>query len=969
MFKGYKFIEERYVEEVNSKCTILEHEKTGARVLLMENSDDNKAFGIGFKTLPKNNTGICHIIEHCVLSGSRKFKTKEPFMDMYKNSLATFLNAITFPDKTIYPVSSRNDKDFKNLMDVYLDAVFYPVMKTDRRIFMQEGWHYEIENEQDDINIKGVVYNEMKGAYSNPESILYYRNNYALCPDTVYAVESGGEPYTIPKLTFEDFCEFHTEYYHPSNSYIYLYGNCDMQERLDFIDREYLSKFEKKEFNNFEGSQETFKQPKNVFDEYSISQDEDTKNKTFLMYSTLLGENISLKDSILSKLLHMILVENQGAYLREAILKAEICEDVSPMYMESTKYLSFGLYAINSNREHLDKFKSIIETELKKLVENGIERKRLESALNKLEFSVRELSNSATSGIGYFFSIFDTWLYGRSPIESLLFNDAIYSLKEEVLNNRLLEKTIEEKILNNNHKAFIVLSPNAGLNDKKEKAQKEWLNRYKNSLSKEELKKLIENTKTLLEYQVTESTAEQKATIPQLDIEDIDKKLNIQIANVEEKDGVTVLKNNIFTSGINYVDIIFDLKHISKDEAIIISLVENLISSMDKKTMNYKEFSTEKYLYCGGIGTNIKLFTDSKNREKFVPKFTLNAKFLSDKIDNTIELIRILLTETIFEDKNRIREELLSIKSVMEQNIVNSGHAYGISRSKTYFSDKAYYDDLISGIDFFKFIQDLCENFEDKIENVIEKIKFVYSRMFKKNGVILNITTSEENFELIEDKFVEFLNEFETVEEVSYSLKFEKENLKEGFLTSSDVNYVTYSLDLKKYGIDYNGVFGLISSMMSTTYLHNQIRAIGGAYGAGMSIDKNSILSMFSYRDPNIKSTKDTFKSLGNHLTNLEINQRDFDNFKISTTKQFDPLHTPYEKGLTALSMFITGITVDEIQGQFEELLNSNLEDLKYFGEKIQEILDVEDNFVVIGNTEKIKENEKEFKNIVNLRN
>lgn len=969
MFKGYKFIEERYVDEVNSKCTILEHEKTGARVLLMENSDDNKAFGIGFKTLPKDNTGICHIIEHCVLSGSRKFKTKEPFMDMYKNSLATFLNAITFPDKTIYPVSSRNEKDFKNLMDVYLDAVFYPVMKTDKRIFMQEGWHYEIENEDDDINIKGVVYNEMKGAYSNPESLLYYRNNYALCPNTVYAVESGGEPYTIPKLTYEDFCNFHTEYYHPSNSYIYLYGNCDMSERLEFIDREYLSNFEKKEFENFEGNQELFSQPKNVFDEYSISQNEDTKDKTFLMYSTFLGESETLKDSILSKLLHMILVENQGAYLREAILKAEICEDVSAMYMESTKYLSFGLYAINSNRENLEEFKTIIENELKKLVENGIERKRLESALNKLEFSVRELSNSATSGIGYFFSVFDTWLYGRSPIESLLFNDAIAGLKEEVLNNRLLEKTIEEKILNNNHKAFIVLSPSAGLNDKKEKAQKEWLKRYKESLTREELQKLIENTKTLLEYQMTESTEEQKATIPQLDIEDIDKNLKIVSSKVEEKDSITILKNNIFTTGINYVDILFDLKHISKDEAIILSLVDNLISSLDKKTMDYKEFSTEKYLYCGGIGTTIKLFTDSKNKGKFVPKFSVNVKFLSDKIENTVELIRILLTETLFEDKNRIKEELLSIKSIMEQNIVNSGHAYGISRSKTYFSDKAYYDDLISGIAFFKFIQDLCDNFEDKIDNVIEKIKFVYSRMFKKNGVILNITTSEDNFDLVEEKFVEFLNTFETIEDVSYSLKFEKENLKEGFLTSSDVNYVTYSLDLKKYGIEYNGVFGLVASMMSTTFLHNQIRAIGGAYGAGMSIDKNSVLSMFSYRDPNIKETKDTFRSIGKYLSSLELNLRDFDNFKISTTKQFDPLHTPYEKGITALSMYVTGTTVDEIQGQFEELLNSNVEDLRYFGEKIQDILNEEDNFVVIGNTEKIKENESEFTNIVNLRN
>lgn len=615
MYKGYKFVQERYVEDVNSKCTVLEHEKTGARVFLMENADDNKTFGIGFKTLPKDNTGICHIIEHCVLSGSRKFKTKEPFMDMYKNSLATFLNAITFPDKTIYPVSSRNDKDFKNLMDVYLDAVFYPVMKSDKRIFMQEGWHYEIENPEDEINIKGVVYNEMKGAYSNPETQLYYRASHALCPDTVYGYEAGGEPYTIPKLTFEDFCEFHSKYYHPSNSYIYLYGNCDMAERLEFIDREYLSAFEKVEFENFEGSQKTFEQPKNVYDEYSISKDEDTKDKTYLLYTTCLGENEDLKNSIISRLLSSILIESQGAYLKEVLIKSNICEDVTSITMESTKYSSFGVCAVNTNREEFEKFKSIIDNELKRIVEMGIERKRLESVINNFEFNVRELANSTTTGIGYFFSIFSSWLYDKSPIVSLLFNETMESLKDEILNNRLLERVIEEKILYNNHKAFIVLSPSRGLSDKKENAQREWLKRYKESLNENEINKLIENTKILLEYQMTESTEEEKNTIPKLSIEDIEKELKFTETDISTVEDITVLKNNIFTSGINYVDICFDLKHISADEVVYLGLVDSLISSLNKKTMNYTEFETEKYLHCGGLSTSIDTFVNSKKQE------------------------------------------------------------------------------------------------------------------------------------------------------------------------------------------------------------------------------------------------------------------------------------------------------------------------------------------------------------------
>lgn len=967
MYKGYKLIQEKHIKDVNSDCVLLEHEKTGAKVFLMKNDDDNKTFGIGFKTLPKDNTGICHIIEHSVLSGSRKFQTKEPFMDMVKISMATFLNALTFPDKTIYPVSSRNEKDFKNLMDVYMDAVFYPVMKKDRRIFMQEGWHYELENAEDELNIKGVVYNEMKGAYSVPETTLYYRVNNALCPDTVYAMESGGEPYEIPNLTYENFCDFHSRYYHPSNSYIYLYGDCDMEERLEFLDREYLSNFEKEKIDNFEGSQKPFENTKNVFDEYSVSKDEDTKNKTFLAYSSCFGESNGLKDGIIGKLLSEILVDMQGAYLKEALLKANICEDVSSISMESTKFSSFGVYVINSEREYLDKFKEIVENVLREVVKNGIGKEKLIAVLNRTEFSIRELLNSTTAGVEYFFSIFDTWLYGGSPMDSLTFDEALSEIREDILNNRLLERVIEEKILNNNHKAFIVLSPNSGLNDKKDLAQKEWLKRYKDSLSQIQIEKIIENTKNLIEYQQTESTEEQKATIPKLKIEDIDKE-TLKIPNeVEKIEDITVLKHNIFTSGINYVDICFDLKHISKDEIVYLSLVENLLKSLDKKSMTYKDFSVETFLRCGGVSTSITTLTNAKNREKFVPKFVVSVKFLGEKLKETVELLKVLLKETIFTDKNRIKEEVLSIKGELEQDVLGAGHMYGINRAKSYFSNKACYDERFKGLDYLKFIQDLAENFDDRIDNVLEKMEFVYNRMFKQNETIVNITTTEENFEEIKKAFVECVKEFPRFEDISYDFTFERENLKEGIATSSDVNYVTFAGDLKKLGIEYSGSFSLLSKILSTTHMHNNIRAIGGAYGAGLSITRDSEMLMFSYRDPNLKSTKETFNSVGKYVSEMEITEEELESFKISLVKDFNPLLTPKHKGYTSMVMYITGSDEKELELYLGQLLNTKLEDLRELGKVIDEVLS-QDGFVVVGNTNKIKENSKEFKNIVVLK-
>lgn len=967
MYKGYKLIQEKHIKDVNSDCVLLEHEKTGAKVFLMKNDDDNKTFGIGFKTLPKDNTGICHIIEHSVLSGSRKFQTKEPFMDMVKISMATFLNALTFPDKTIYPVSSRNEKDFKNLMDVYMDAVFYPVMKKDRRIFMQEGWHYELENAEDELNIKGVVYNEMKGAYSVPETTLYYRVNNALCPDTVYAMESGGEPYEIPNLTYENFCDFHSKYYHPSNSYIYLYGDCDMEERLEFLDREYLSNFEKEKIDNFEGNQKPFENTKNVFDEYSVSKDEDTKNKTFLAYSSCFGESNGLKDGIIEKLLSEILVDMQGAYLKEALLKANICEDVSSISMESTKFSSFGVYVINSEREYLDKFKEIVENVLREVVKNGIGKEKLIAVLNRTEFSIRELLNSTTAGVEYFFSIFDTWLYGGSPMDSLTFDEALSEIREDILNNRLLERVIEEKILNNNHKAFIVLSPSAGLNDKKDLAQKEWLKRYKESLSKIQIEKIIENTKNLIEYQQTESTEEQKATIPKLKIEDIDKE-TLKIPNeVEKIEDITVLKHNIFTSGINYVDICFDLKHISKDEIVYLSLVENLLKSLDKKSMTYKDFSVETFLRCGRVSTAITTLTNAKNREKFVPKFVVSVKFLGEKLKETVELLKVLLKETIFTDKNRIKEEVLSIKGELEQDVLGAGHMYGINRAKSYFSNKACYDERFKGLDYLKFIQDLAEDFDDRIDNVLEKMEFVYNRMFKQNETIVNITTTEENFEEIKKAFVECVKEFPRFEDISYDFTFERENLKEGIATSSDVNYVTFAGDLKKLGIEYSGSFSLLSKILSTTHMHNNIRAIGGAYGAGLSITRDSEMLMFSYRDPNLKSTKETFNSVGKYVSEMEITEEELESFKISLVKDFNPLLTPKHKGYTSMVMYITGSDEKELELYLGQLLNTKLEDLRELGKVIDEVLS-QDGFVVVGNTNKIKENSKEFKNIVVLK-
>lgn len=965
MYRGYKVIEQKYVKDVDSTCILLEHEKTSARVFLMKNSDENKTFGIAFKTLPKDSTGICHIIEHSVLSGSRKFKTKEPFMDMYKTSMATFLNAMTFPDKTIYPVSSRNEKDFENLMDVYLDAVFFPVMKKDRKIFMQEGFHLELEDKDKDLNIKGVVYSEMKGAYSNPLTSLYYRNNQSLCPDTVYAVESGGIPYEIPNLTYENFCKFHTEYYHPSNSYIFLYGNLDFEKNLRYIDEEYLSKFEKKEIINEIQIQKPFKKIKNVFDEYSISKDEDEENKTFLLYSACFGENSSLKDSIINKLLSDILVDMQGAYLEDALIKANICSDVSSISMEGTKYQSFGVFVSNSEKNHLEKFKEIVENTLKEVVKNGIEKEKLIASINRVEFSLRDTLNSTTKGIEYFIGIFDSWLYGRSPIESLLFDKALNELREDLLNNRLLENIIEEKILNNTHKAIIVLSPNKGLNDKKDNTQKEWLKRYKESLSDIQIEKLINETKELIKYQQTENTKEQKDTIPKLKLSDISKDTIKIPCEISKNEDITILKHDIFTSGVNYVDICFDLKHIAKEDIFYLSLCEYLMKTLDKKNMTYKDFTVETFLKTGGISTDILTFKD--NKDKFIPKFVVSVKFLNGKIKETIDILKILLKDTIYTDENRIKEVLLTLKNDLEQDVISQGHSFSILRAKSYYSNRYSYEEKIKGLEFLENLQELLKNFEIRKNDLIEKLKFIYKKMLRQNDVILNITTNE-NIKEIENKFVEFIKEFLKTEDLAYDFTFNKENLKEAIKTSSDVNYISFASSINDIVDDYRGEFSLLSKILSTTYMHENIRVIGGAYGAGFSITRDKDIIMFSYRDPNITKTKEIFKNVCEYVKDLNLSDEELETFKISAVKDFDPLLSPKQKGSVSMSMYISKQKEEDLKLYLNQLLDAKLDDLRKISSIIKEKIK-DDNFVVVGNSEKIEEVKDEFKNIKVLKN
>ena len=552
-YNGFVLVREENIKEVNSIARIFEHEKTGARLLHMENDDTNKVFSIGFKTPPEDSTGVMHILEHSVLCGSRKFPTKEPFVELVKGSLNTFLNAMTFSDKTIYPIASQNEKDFFNLMDVYLDAVFYPNIYKTKEILMQEGWHYDLEKKEDELTYKGVVYNEMKGAFSSPEGILMRKIQETLFPDNTYSNESGGDPKYIPDLTYEQFIDTHKKYYHPSNSYIFLYGDMNLEKCLKFINEEYLADFDRKEIDAEIKPQEKYNSIKDVEYTYSISEEDDDSEKTFLALNYVTGRSTDEEVYMDLNLLEYILLEAEGAPLKKALLDAEIGKDVFGSFDGGILQPVFSIIAKNSEVNKKEKFRKVVYDTLNDIVKNGIDKKLIEGCINAFEFRLREADTGGyPKGLVYYMNAMDSWLYGGDPLMHIKYEHAIENVKKS-LNTNHFEELIKKYMLDNTHASLLTLKPEKGLAQREENELKEKLENYKNSLSEEELNKIVEETNNLILRQSTPDSPELLETIPLLSLDDIGKEVEDLTINKVKHNNIEILHCNTFTSNIAYL--------------------------------------------------------------------------------------------------------------------------------------------------------------------------------------------------------------------------------------------------------------------------------------------------------------------------------------------------------------------------------------------------------------------------------
>ena len=964
--KAYRIKEEKVLEEVNGKGYVLEHIKTKARVLLIQNDDKNKVFYIGFRTPPKDSTGVPHIIEHSVLCGSSKFPVKDPFVELCKGSLNTFLNAMTYSDKTVYPVASLNDKDFHNLMDVYLDAVFNPNMYSKKEIMMQEGWHYELESPDAPLTINGVVYNEMKGVYSSSDQIMYRAIEKSMLPDTEYSYDSGGFPDDIPDLTQEKFIEFHSKHYHPSNSYIYLYGDVDFVKELEYIDENYLSNYDYQEMNTEISEQSEFTAPHNYREKYSLGESEDLKDNTYLSYNTVIGKSTDNKLITAMDILSYVLLDSTGAPLKKAIIDAGICKDVEASFDSGINQPVFSIIAHNANEEDNEKFIKVIDETLSDLVENGISKRALEAAINKYEFKHKEGNfGRYPKGLMLGLDALGTWLYDDDTALMIFsMNDVYKNLREEI-NTGYFEELIKTYILKNNHKVYTVVYPVKGLNAKNDSMLRDKLEKYKNSLTEDEIKDIIENTKHLKEYQSTPSEPELLKTIPMLGIDDIDKKSRKLNNKVTEIEHIPVISHDIFTNGISYIDINFDIGDIDCEYYSAINLLTEILKEVDTDNYRYDELTNEIDLNTGGVGFSVGI-SDRINSDSYYAYFSVKTKVFHDRIDKAMKLIQEILFSSHIDDKKRLRELIAEIKTGMKTELSASGHITSSQRAGAYISKTLAAKEYLDGIEYYKFIEKYDNDFDAQYENLVEILKTALSQILRRGAVTVSYTADRKPEEMLKTSLTEFSRllssrpPFENKKEVIPRI------LNEGFMTSSKVQYVAAAGNYKKDGAKYTGALNVLQIILSYDYLWVNIRVKGGAYGAMCSFSRSGMAQFMSYRDPNLMETYNIFKEIPEYIRNFSADERDMTKYIIGAISRMDTPLTPQAEGALSYICYMLGVTEEDLQRERDEVLGADADKIRALAPLIETALS-QGVICAIGDEVKIEEAKDNFYSVENV--
>lgn len=962
--EAYEIIEKREIEDLNSISFLLKHKKTGARVALLQNDDNNKVFYIGFRTPPADSTGVAHILEHSVLMGSDAFPVKDPFIELAKGTLNTFLNAMTYPEKTVYPVASCNDKDFDNLMHVYLDAVFNSFIYKEKNIFLQEGWHYELKDKADELTVNGVVYNEMKGAFSSVDDVLDREIMNSLYPDTAYGFESGGDPAKIPTLDYDDFLDFHRKYYHPSNSYIYLYGNMDMAEKLDFIDKKYLSAYETLNVDSTIHTQKPFEQMKVIEKEYPIGEEESALDNTYFSLNFSVGDSLNKELYIAFQILDYALCSAPGAPIKEALIRKGIGRDVYSIYENGIKQPFFSIVAKGAKEEKQDEFISTIEEVLTGLAEKGIGEKPLLAGLNYYEFKYREADfGSYPKGLMYGLQMLDSWMYDDTkPFLHIEANATFAELKRKIPEG-YFEGLIKKWLLNNNHRTLVRLNPVKGLTAKRDRELAAQLNEVKKSLTDNELQKIIEQCEKLKAWQEKENSPEDLAKIPLLTREDIGKEAEKLCNDLRDYNGTKILYHPIFTNGIAYIRLLFDLKDISEEDFIYVGLFKGVLGLLNTKNYTYGELYNEINIKTGGMSAVNNIYTRVEDINKYKVTLELKVKVLYDNMKDAFRLFEEMMLTSDFSDKMRLREIISESKSRMQGQMMSAGHSVALNRAMSYFSPSAVLNEKLCGVDFYKKLEKWEADFDRYSDIIIEKLQSLAIQIFRPENLMVDVVAEEKAYggilPLIDNMDKALFTE--PVVKSGFAAVPVKRN--EGLKTASQVQYVACAGNFFNHGLSYTGVLKVLKVMLGYDYLWNQVRVKGGAYGCMCNFGKSGDCYFVSYRDPNLGRTLEVYDDAADYISGFDADERTMTQFVIGAISDLDTPMNPAAKGMFSLSGYMTGVTDEMLQKERDEIINADGKDLRRCAQIVNSF--VSDKCIcAVGNAEKIEKEKEMFDNV-----
>lgn len=966
-FKNYTLIEKSKINEIDSEYYRFKHNKSGAELIYLSNNDKNKVFSITFRTPPIDDSGLPHVLEHSVLCGSKNFPLKDPFNELLKGSMNTFLNAFTSADRTMYPVASQNDKDFINLMNVYLDAVLYPKIYDNPEILKQEGWRYDLPTKDDDLNITGIVYNEMKGAFSNPDQVLMSAIKKSLYPDNAYSNESGGDPAFIPTITNEKFLNFHKMYYHPMNSRIFIYGNGDIEKHLKFVDENYLSDFDQIEINSQIKEQKSFEEMLHLEKKYALPKNSDVNNKSYLSLNYVTGFATDAETNLAMEILDDILMGNPAAPLKKALLEANLGQDVYSMYYGSLFQPYLSIVVKNTNLDKYKEFEKITNDVLEKLSEN-IDEDLIEAALNQKEFELREADyGSFPKGLYYVYKAQNAWIYDADPKNYFAYEKPLNAIKNNYKKG-YFENLIKKYFINNTHCSNVNLIPEEGLSEKINSELHKKLQDYKASLSDKEIEELVEDYKHMKEFQTTPNTKEELETIPLLQLEDIDMDVDKLPLSVSEKDNYTYLTHPQFTNNIGYFKMFFDVSHLDKEEIHYYNLLADIYSNIGTNKTSFEKLSRKININTGGIYFSTPSMDIFGQTEEYYPKLKVSSKAVYEKLPLMLDLIKEILLETNFDDQQRIFEILNRAKTNMEGHYISSGHSVAFTRLKSHFSEISAFNEYLDGIPYYNFVSNLLKNFSDKYSLILENLNRISAKLINKNHLYVSFSADEKELEK-QEKAIE--NLVEALPNKKYEIvkkSFLINHKSEALIVPTKVQYVAKGYNYKKLGYDFDGSLLVLNSILSRDYLFGNVRVRGGAYGGFSSIARNGNIGYLSYRDPNLIETLNVYDKIPEFVESIDLDERELRKYIIGTISSLEQPLSPSQKADIAANNFMRKLTEEFRKKEKSEVLNTTFEQLKKHSEMIKKISENAE-IAVVGSNEKIEENKDIFDNIIDVFN